>query len=568
MTSVAQTIADPQAFDETSRRELAEAIRSPLFIADLLLERGIRDKEKARAFFLATPEAEEAPAPLLGLQKAVQVLLAARQEGQKVVVHGDYDVDGVTGTALLFLGLKDLGFQCGWFIPNRFEEGYGISLASLDKIRADGGQLVISVDTGIVAVEEIAYANAHGLQVIVTDHHQAGAELPQAVAILNPNQPGCPHPNKGLSGVGVAYTLLQELSRHLPGCDADRYLDLVALGSLADNVPVNGANRSLIRQGLRRIALTHLPGVKALFEKTGVSPEGLTTTELLFKVTPLLNAMGRMGSPEISLRLLLSENAAEADRHLQRMIEENGKRRALDQAITEEAIRRIDQDPSLAEAPCIVVGDSGWHEGVIGIVAARLVDRYARPAFVLALDAEGRGKGSGRTVTGFHLHKALSTVSGLFEKWGGHYYACGFSIKAGKMPEFRLAMEKLAAEFIGQAQGPGPVQPTTYLPLHDLGEESMLWLRRFEPFGPLNEAPLFCADEVTLSAEPRIVGDKHLKFSVSGKDGTVFDAIAFNLGHLAEGLKSAKKLRRIAFHPEWNVFRGRKKIQLRVVALD
>lgn len=568
MAPATQTIANPQTFNEVERRALADAIHSPLFIADLLLDRGIRDKETARTFFLAAPTEVEPSSPLMGLEKAVAAILSAHQAGQKVVVHGDYDVDGVTGTALLYLGLRDLGFECGWFIPNRFEEGYGISKASLDKIREAGGQLVISVDTGIVAVDEIAYANSQGLQVIVTDHHQAGAQLPPAIAILNPNQPGCPHPNKGLAGVGVAYTLLLELCRHLPGCDADQYLDLVALGSLADNVPVTGANRSLIRQGLRRIAQTQLPGVKALFEKTGVSPEGLTTMELLFKVTPLLNAMGRMGSPEISLRLLLSADAAEADRHLQKMVEENGKRRALDQAITEEAIRRIDGDPTLADAACIVVGDAKWHEGVIGIVAARLVDRYARPAFVLALDAEGRGKGSGRTVTGFHLHKALNTVAELFEKWGGHYYACGFSIKAGKIHEFRAAMEKLATEVIGEAQGPGPVQPTTFLPLQDLNEDSMLWLRRFEPFGPLNEAPVFCVDEVELTAEPRIVGDKHLKFSVTAKDGSIFDAIAFNLGHLADGLKDAKQIKRMAFHPEWNVFRGRKKIQLRVIALE
>jgi single-stranded-DNA-specific exonuclease len=558
-------IAEPAQHDENERRELASAINGPLFVADLLLHRGIRDKETARTFFLASPPDEQAP--LLGLEAAVTCLLRAREAGNRVVVHGDYDVDGVTGTALLYLGLRDLGFNCGWFIPNRFDEGYGISRKSLDKIRDTGAKLVVSVDTGIVACEEVEYARSLGLDVIITDHHQAGSALPTAQAILNPNQPGCPHPNKGLSGVGVAYMLLCALARHQPGFEAEQYLDLVALGSLADNVPVTGPNRSLIRQGLRRMAQTQLPGLRALFKKAGVSPETLTTVDLLFKVTPLLNAMGRMGSPEISLRLLLSADEAEAETHLLRIVEENAKRRQIDQAITEAAINRIEGDPSLRDAPCLVVGDPSWHEGVIGIVAARLVDRYARPAFVLAYDAEGRAKGSGRTVTGFHLHKALGTVSECFEKWGGHYYACGFTLKSGMGDSFRSAMENLAAQYLGPTLGPGPVKTAAYLPLTDLDENSMLWLRRFEPFGPLNENPLFCCNDVALHDEPRVVGEKHLKFSVAYAGG-VFDAIAFNLGHLAESLQQKKQLRRIAFHPEWNVFRGRKKIQLRVIALE
>ncbi len=564
------TIATPRVPEESLRQALAQAIHGPLFVADLLLMRGIHDKEAARAFFLAQPlenESTVTDSPMLGLEAALEALMRALENGDRVVVHGDYDVDGVTATALLYQGLRDLGFQCGWFIPNRFAEGYGISRKSVDKIRQEVTHLIITVDTGIAACEEIAYAKEQGIGVIVTDHHQAGSELPLAVSILNPNQPNCPHPNKGLSGVGVAYTLLCALAKRLPGCQPDDYLDLVALGSLADNVPVTGANRALIRNGLRRMTQTRSPGIRALFQKTGIDTEALTTMDLLFKVTPLLNAMGRMGSPEVSLRLLLSQDAAEADGHLIRMVEENAKRRQIDQAITEEAFKRIDADPLLRDAPCLVVGDATWHEGVIGIVAARLVDRYARPAFVLAYDEEGRAKGSGRTVTGFHLHKALGTVSDCFEKWGGHYYACGFTLKTGQGDVFREAMVALAGRILGEKPEPIPVQPAAWLPLGELDEQSMLWLKRFEPFGPLNESPIFYAENVDLNEEPRVVGEKHLKFSVT-QDGGVFDAIAFNLGHMAKSLRQRQSLRRIAFYPEWNVFRGRRKIQLRVIALE
>jgi len=560
---------------EELRRELAEAIKAPLFVADLLLQRGIADKESARAFFLAQPSEAERPEAipaLLGLDQAVARLRQARDENQKVVVHGDYDVDGVTGTALLYQGLLDLGFDCGWFIPNRFEEGYGITPGSLDKIKAQDAALVISVDTGIVACDEIAYASTLGMEVIVTDHHQAGVSLPPALAIINPNQPGCPHPNKGLSGVGVAHALLCALCECLPGCDPDDYLDLVALGSLADNVPVAGANRPLIRRGLRRMAVTKSPGIRALIQKTGVSGDALTTSDILFRVTPLLNAMGRMGSPEISLRLLLSRDAVEADKHLATILEVNLKRRQTDQAVTEAAYRLIDGDPDLRNAACLVVGDAAWHEGVIGIVAARLVERYGRPAFVLAYDADGKAKGSARTLPGFHLHKALGCVPELFEKWGGHYYACGFTLKAGCYPAFRSAMEKLAEKHLGEATGPSPVQTAAWLDLSDLDEESMLWLRRFEPFGPQNESPIFCAEDLELVDVPRVVGEKHLKFMVAKKDGVgispTYDAIAFNMGHLAAALQDKPSLKRIAFYPEWNHFRGRRKIQLRVVALE
>jgi single-stranded-DNA-specific exonuclease len=583
MSSPAQTplpeappriVPPPPPEDDAVRRALAKAVNGPLFVADLLLLRGIRDREGARAFFLpepppASPEGSES---LLGLAHAVELLRGARARGERVAVHGDYDVDGVTGTALLYLGLRDLGFDADWILPNRFDGGYGLTRRTLDQLKARGAVWVISVDTGIAAVEETEYARSLGLKMIITDHHQAPPVIPAAEVILNPNQAGCPYPNKGLSGCGVAWRLLEALAGSLakePGgagpYDAAKHLDLVALGSLADNVPLQGENRALVRAGLRRMASSQNTGLRVLLQRTGIDSTALTSTDILFKVTPLLNATGRMGSPETSLRLFLSKDEREAHMHVDRMEAENIRRRALDQGITAEALAKV--EVGLRDDACLVVHSDAWHEGVIGIVAARLVDRYRRPSFVLAVDEHGVAKGSGRTVRGFNLHEALAAHAELFEKWGGHAFACGFSIRRENIPAFREAM--MARARVAFAEGPKPpeVAASLHVDLREINGEGLLWLRRFEPFGPRNEAPLFYAEHVELYGSVRTVGDKHLKFAVRAGSDT-WDAIGFNLAHLLDKVEGRNHLARLVFHPEWNVFKGQKRIQLRVVALE
>ena len=561
-------IVPPQApATDAVRKLLAREINGPLFVADLLLLRGIADKDAARAFFLPEPP-PSSPDGFLGLDRAVTLLCEARTKGECVAVHGDYDVDGVTGTAVLYMGLKQLGFNAVWILPNRFEGGYGMSRTSLDKVKAMGAQWVISVDTGIAALEEVEYARSLGLKVIITDHHQSPPVLPDAEVILNPNQPGCPYPNKGLSGCGVAFRLLEALALAIDGTDVSPYLDLVAMGSLADSVPVTGENRGLLRAGLRRMVNSANQGMRVLLKRAGVDSTALTSSEILFKVTPLLNATGRLGSPEISLRLFLSRTEGEAHEHVDRMEAENVRRRKLDQAITAEAIEMVESDPALRDAPVLVLASAGWHEGVIGIVAARMVERFHRPAFVLAIDAEGFAKASGRTVPGFNLHHALSENADLFEKWGGHEFACGFTIRADRIPELR---ERMVARARAMDESPHQnrpeITPTLTVDLNEIDSDGLLWLRRFEPFGPSNVAPVFYAENVELNGEPRTVGEKHLKFAIRSGD-QVMEAIAFNLGHRVDWLRAQTHVARMAFYPEWNSFRGSKRIQLRVSAIE
>jgi single-stranded-DNA-specific exonuclease len=568
---VPSVIIKPETSTHPLRDRLSREINGPVFVADLLLQRGIEEKEQARDFFLAglgQSQSDPGGPAMLGLDKAVEILREAKASGQKVIVHGDYDVDGVTATALLYMGLEDCGLNVDWFLPNRFQEGYGISYASVSKLNEKGARWLVSVDTGISAVAEVAKAKELGMGVIITDHHQASGELPPADAILNPNQPGCTYPNKGLSGVGVAYKLLNALMLSLKGETAERYLDLLALGSLADNVPLVGENRRLVKAGLKMLSAPANHGIRALMQRVGVEPHRISSGEILFKVTPMLNAMGRMGSPEISARLLLSRTSEEAEGYLDQMVSENNRRRKLDQGITEQAVRMVDEDPALTASGCLVVASPEWHEGVIGIVAARLVERYRRPTFVLAIDAEkGLAKGSGRTLTGFNLHKALAGAAGLLEKWGGHYHACGLTIKAEHIAAFRAAMNEAAAEHLADNDFVPRISPTVEITLDRLNEENMLWLQRFEPFGPLNESPLFYSEEVELLSTPKVVGDKHLKFTV-GTPGASFDAIGFNLGYLREYVMDRPRLGKIAYYPEYNTFRGERRIQLRIVAIE
>jgi single-stranded-DNA-specific exonuclease len=559
-------VPPPPPADEALRRGLAKDINGPLFAADLLLLRGITDKEGARAFFLPEP-APLSEAAMLNMDRAVSLLRAAKAAGERVAVHGDYDVDGVTGAALMYLGLRDLGYDADWILPNRFDGGYGLTRRTLDQLHARGARWVVSVDTGIAAVEETAYAQSLGMKVILTDHHQAAPVLPAAECIVNPNQPGCPYPNKGLSGCGVAYRVIEALSQG-GGVDPAKYLDLVALGSLADNVPVTGENRGLIRAGLRRMANSENVGLRVLLQRTGVDSAALTSSEILFKVTPLLNATGRMGSPETSLRLFLSPNEREAHQHVDRMEAENARRRTLDQANTADAIAQVEN--GMRDDACLVVHSDGWHEGVIGIVAARLVDKYRRPTFVMAVDEHGIARGSGRTVRGFNLHEALGAHPELFVKWGGHAFACGFSIARGNIPAFRARMIERAANAFAAGPRPAEVAPALAVDLREIDAEGLLWLRRFEPFGPRNEAPLFYAENVALYGSARTVGEKHLKFAVrgGGAGSEPLEAIGFNLAHLLDRLEGKDRLARIVFYPEWNTFRGQRKIQLRVAAIE
>ncbi len=566
LSATKNKIVSPTASDSEKRKALCAQINCTNFVAELLLQRNISDPESARSYFLSPIQDHcHSASELKNLAEAVEALLKIKEKKEKVFIHGDYDVDGVTGTALLLMGFKACGFYVEGLLPNRFTDGYGISTGTVDRIHAQGGKWIVSVDTGVSAVAEVAYAKSLGIGVIITDHHRAPDPMPAADFLINPNQPKCNYPNKGLSGVGVAYKLLDCLFQKILSKGAEEYLPLVALGTLADSMPLQGENRAMVKDGLRVLASSGHAGMNALIEQAGLNKKELSSSDILFKMTPMINAVGRMGNPEIALQLLQCDDITSAKTLSQAMWDQNQKRRSLDQRMTEEAISQVEDKPEFQEAACLVVASPLWHEGVIGIVAARLVERFNKPSLVMAIDSEGMAKGSGRSVEGFSLHAALQKVEHLFEKWGGHSQACGFSIREERISELQDKLANIDDSLLQSLETEKTFHPQLEVHLKEIDAAGMLWLKRFEPFGQENELPLFYA-EVNGYGEPRLVGMKHLKFAVE-QEGYILDAIAFNLGHLQDFLLKLGGPMKIAFYPEWNTFRNRKQIQLRVVAI-
>ena len=552
---------------ETSVRQLASEMQAPTFVSKLLWDREIKNKGDAKSFFLAEWEKaldESSSLEMMGMRKGIEILQEIREKKQVVLIHGDYDVDGVAGTALLYQALQRFGFVVRWFLPNRFKDGYGLSIKNVERFSQAGVHWILTVDTGISAVAEIQRAKELGMGVIVTDHHQVGETVPNADVIINPHQPRCPYPNKGLSGTGVAWRLVDGYAQKYCNNHAQDLLELVALASLADMMPMVGENRYLVRKGLRMLQETKHPGLCALLHTSGLSEKNLSSSDVLFRMIPLLNAPGRLEGPELSFQLLSTRNQQEAEDLVKRILELNESRKKLDRKAYQEAVDEVEAHHNPQEKSCIVIGSPDWNEGIIGIVAAKVVDCYYRPTFVMSIE-NGEVKGSARTVKGFNLHKALTTCSDLLERWGGHYYACGFSMREENIPEFKRRLHILAQKYLVEEAMIPEVKPHVAVELKEIDAEALTWVKRFEPCGPSNELPLFYSKRVYLAEPSRVVGGGHLKCTfIQGE--TSISAIGFNLGSFANRLKVGEPLE-VAFYPEWNHFHGQSTIQLRLVAV-
>jgi len=522
------------------------------------------------------------PSSIKGFDRAVEVLLSAREKHETVVIHGDYDVDGMTGTALLWLSLRRAGLQCGWTLPKRDGEGYGLSDASLDRCQRGEGvnglpegadpraTWVVSVDTGVTAGPQIARARAKGLGVIVTDHHLPGESFPdEAEILIDPHQAGCAYPNKGLCGAGLAWKLgkaLLEATGSDAESDPQRLLQLVALGTLADMVPLTCENIALVRLGLAELHARPLPGIEELLLNAKVKADKVPHgQELVFRVTPRLNSAGRMRQGELAIRLLLSANAEEARRWMDELETLNQKRQQLDQRITAEAIIQANAQctPSGEPPQAFVLSGDTWHEGVSGIVAQRIAEKFARPVFVLAPDPGQplEWRGSGRSVPGTDLHIALSRCAHLLEKWGGHAQAAGLSLRRDRTELFRAEFLRAIEDARAGAGGPGPAGECR-ADLSEMDAELLGWMEKLEPWGPTNPVPLFWTDSVQIVSLATVGEGKHIRVSLR-QDGHQLDGIGFGLGQEAARLSLGQTVR-VAYQPEWNEFRGRRQVQLRI----
>ena len=551
--------------DRAEAIALAADLGVPLPLAALLVQRGHATPDAARRFLRPSLADLADPFSLEGMEAAVATIAAAVRAGEAILVHGDYDVDGQCATALLTRALLTAGARVTPFVPHRLRDGYDFGPAGLAAAQAAGASLVITCDCGITAVETVAAAKAAGLRVVVTDHHLPGDALPAADAIVDPQQPGDTSGLGAMCGTGLALKLVQALIPEL-GLPANLHfhlLDLAALATVADVVPLAGENRIIVKHGLRVLAQSHWPGLRALVEAGGLAGKEVKAGHLGFVLGPRLNAAGRIGDAADGLRLLLTDDPAEAAMLARRLEALNGERQAIDQRILEEALAQVGQHADPARDAGLVLAGDGWHPGVVGIVASRIVERYGRPAFLIAFDGD-IGKGSGRSISRFDLHAALHGCGGLLERFGGHRMAAGLTIRREHLESFRSCFAAAARA----ALDPGDLGPEQrvdlVLGLGEVTHDLERLCRHLEPCGMGNPSPVFGVRGVRMAGHGR-VGTNHLKGSLDDGRSQVA-AIAFQWADRVPWLGPSTLLD-AAFKVECNEWNGRTTLQARLVAL-
>jgi single-stranded-DNA-specific exonuclease len=554
----------PEENDQTQIRELAVSLNVPLIVARILLNRGISSFEEAKLFLRPSLDHLHDPFLMRDMGSAVDRIHQAIEKRQNIMVYGDYDVDGVTAVSMLMLFLKTCGVQTTFYIPDRLGEGYGLSETGIREAKKQGVDLIISVDCGIKALEEVALAKELGIDMIITDHHEPGSKLPEAVAVLDPKREDCEYPFKELAGVGVTFKLLQGVGSKF-GCDQEElydYLDLVALGSTADIVPLQGENRILVKYGLQKIAKSNNLGIKALIEMVGLNGKELGTGQVVFILAPRLNAGGRMGDARRGVELLTTENEVEAMQLAQVLEEENRKRREIDDHTFEEALSMIDREIDLERTCTIVLASADWHPGVIGIVASRIIEKIYRPTILISFDGN-IGKGSARSIQGFDLYSALKECKEDLIGFGGHKYAAGLKIERENLERFRKHFDEVTDKTLTPDQLVPILRIDGEVPLSQIDEPLYRLLNLFAPFGPQNMKPVLVCRSVEVVGTPRVVGHNHLKFKVR-QQGKIFEAIGFGMGELIYRIAPGEPNLDLAYVLEKNEWEGNSKFQLRV----
>ena len=560
--------ADPQQV-----HRLAQALFIAPEIAALLVQRGIDTPESAAAFF--QPDLRQLPNPLLmrDMDRAVTRLALALAQGEKVLVLGDYDVDGITSVATVMSYLTPLfgAERLRDYIPDRYTEGYGISEKAIDFAASNGFSLIVALDCGIKAVAQVAYATSKGVDFIICDHHLPGDELPVAAAVLDPKRADCEYPYKELSGCGVGFKLMQALGEHLGLPDAPLHdlLDLITVSIAADVVPITGENRILASHGLRRFnedAQLLRPGLAALRELATLREGPLGISSLIFGFAPRINAAGRMGDARRAVAMLLAPDQQEARYTAEVVDQMNQQRRGSDQHTTQEALDMIAGSPTLQNARATVLYKADWHQGVLGIVASRCLDQYYRPTVILT-QRDGKATGSARSVAGFDVHQALEACSALLDQFGGHRAAAGLTLKVENVPAFQRLFEEVVAGTLTTEHLVRPVEIAALLSLSRITEDFFGELRRMEPFGPGNPNPVFASQRLmAVPNSARVVGQGHLKLRLALADaaGPAVDAIGFGLADYLPQIEQGQPFS-ACYTVELNEYRGQRSVQLRLL---
>lgn len=545
--------------DEADR--LQEKFKINKLLATILANRGITE-EKARVFLEPTRNDFHDPFNMPDMDKAVERILKAKENKEKVIIYGDYDVDGITSITVLKSFLKDIGIEAAEYIPNRLNEGYGLNKEAIEKIAEEKYSLMITVDCGITGIEEIEYAKQYGIETIVTDHHEPTNELPQAVAVVDCKRKDNKYPFRELAGVGVVFKLTQAIGITLKLQEKEylKYLDIVALGTISDIVPLVDENRVITKLGLKLIEQTRNYGLKALVNSNGYGR--IDSTSISYGVAPKINACGRMGFANKALKLLLSKNIDEATEKLTDIIKFNNERQSLERKIYDEAIEKIEKEHlDNREISSIVLGGYGWHTGVIGIVASKITDLYYKPCILICFDEDSDiGKGSGRSIPGFDLHDALMKCTDILEGFGGHSMAVGVAVSKNNFDNLKEKFEKLTNE--ADIQNVVPVINIDMLLNIDEVTKSMVEsLNLLEPYGEANKMPIFAFKNLKIDSIRALTEGKHLKLTLKSNNNTYVDAIGFNLGYMVEEYRIGDRVD-VVGNLEINSFNGVDSIQI------
>ena len=536
------------------------------FLCNLLLQRGIDTFDKAKSFFRSSLEETHDPFLMKDMDKAVDRILTAIAANEKILIYGDYDVDGTTSVTLVYGFLSNFYTNLTYYIPDRYNEGYGISYIGIDYAADNDISLVIALDCGIKAIEKIDYAKEKGVDFIICDHHLPGEKIPKAIAVLDPKRSDCEYPFKELSGCGVGYKLMEAIAvkKAIPTEELHAKLDILAVSICADIVPMVGENRIFTHMGIKKLNTNPQPGFEAMLTIANNKKKELTVTDVVFSLAPRINAAGRIESGNKAVEVMLSLNAQSAMEGGNHIDGQNTDRKELDRSITEEALKMIEEDSMLKNQKTTVLYNENWHKGVIGIVASRCIESYYRPTIILT-KSKDMAAGSARSVKGFSVYNAIEQCADLLEQFGGHKYAAGMTLKIENIPAFQQKFEKVVSESIPPELLIPEVEIDCELALSAINKKFFTVLKQFAPYGPQNMKPVFATYNVKEKGQARIVGTNHLKLDIIDPQNPEksYPAIGFNLGQHLNLIKSGEPFQ-IAYSIEENEWRGNTTLQLNI----
>lgn len=555
-----------EVVDEDTIKSLAESLNISDVLAKLLFLRGIKTFPQAKQFFRPSLDSLHDPFLMNGMEAATKRVIHAITENQPICIYGDYDVDGTCSTALLYMFLKELGANVDFYIPKRLTEGYGLSKDGINAIKSTKDTaLLITVDCGITAIEETAYANQLGIDVIICDHHQPKDELPNAFAVLDPLKPQCNYPFNYLSGAGVAFKLAQGISEKIGKREMPfKYLDLVALAGAADIVPLIDENRILVKEGLDSINTNPRPGILALIESSSLHPGNVNSGQVVFTIAPRINAVGRLGDAERAVELLITDSKEEAFKLAAVLEKENYARRKIDVNTFDDALQLVEKSIDLDNELAIVLHQEEWHPGVIGIVASRLVEKYYRPTIMLTT-IDGIAKGSARSISNFNIYEALQKCEDMLIHFGGHQAAAGLAVEIDKVKEFKDKFNRIVKATIREEDLLPEITIDAKIKLSEITPKFLRILEQFSPFGPENMRPVFLSEGVDIYNTPRLVGNNHIVACFKqNENDKIFDSIGFNMREYLDLLSDKKIKVDIVYTIDKTIRDGRSYPQLRL----